>query len=257
VRAVLARHELAPELPSFSALRERRQRRSQRQMALGAMLLGAVAVVGMRLLHREEAAPSMSAELNTSPSSPEPVIAEAEPPVPPALSAQPVPRAVRASSARARVAPSVARVDRAKLAQPAIAEASPAPSGGGARACAELARRGEALAALACYEQLSSGSGMTAELALFEQARLEGKALRHPERALEILDNYRRRFPSGSLRAEVMLARIDWLLTRNERQRALESVDEALGSGLLRERTAELERLRSSLTAVDAQPAPR
>jgi len=134
--------------------------------------------------------------------------------------------------------------------------ATPIPSGG-ARACADLARRGQAADALTCYGALSSGSGMTAELALFEQARLEGKALRHPERALEILDSYRRRFPTGSLRAEVMLARIDWLLTTGEHARARESVDEALASGLLRERTAELERLRASLAASDSQPASR
>jgi hypothetical protein len=88
---------------------------------------------------------------------------------------------------------------------------------------------------------------MTAELALFEQARLEGKALRRPDRALKTLDAYRARFPSGSLRPEVMLARIDWLLRSGQRAQAGQAVEEALASGLLRERTAELERLRGSL----------
>ena len=93
---------------------------------------------------------------------------------------------------------------------------------------------------------------MTAELALFERARLEGKALRRPDRALQTLETYRARFPNGSLRPEVMLARIDWLVRSGEQAQALLAVDEALASGLLRERTAELERLRDSLTAAPA-----
>jgi len=71
--------------------------------------------------------------------------------------------------------------------------------------------------------------------------------LRQPARALMILDQYRDRFPKGSLRAEVMLARIDWLLGTGNKAGALVAVDEALASGLLKERSAELERLRSSL----------
>jgi hypothetical protein len=89
---------------------------------------------------------------------------------------------------------------------------------------------------------------MSAELALFEQARLEGKSLRRPDLALSTLDDYRRRFPNGSLRGEVMLAQIDWLLASGNAPRALLVVDEALASGLLRERTPELERLRAKLS---------
>lgn len=59
---------------------------------------------------------------------------------------------------------------------------------------------------------LSNGDGITAELALFEQSRLDGKVLRQPARALRTLAGYQRRFPQGSLRAEAMLAQIDWLL---------------------------------------------
>ncbi len=61
------------------------------------------------------------------------------------------------------------------------------------------------------------------------------------------------RFPNGSLRGEAMLAQIDWLLAAGDTAQALKVVDEALGSGLLRARTAELERLRATLN--DA-PAP-
>jgi hypothetical protein len=113
-------------------------------------------------------------------------------------------------------------------------------------------RHGAASEALGCYEQLASGSGMGAELALFEQARLEGKVLRQPGRALATLDAYRRRFPQGSLRAEVMLAQIEWLIAAGERARARTVVEEALASGLLKERASELERLRASLEPAGA-----
>jgi hypothetical protein len=142
---------------------------------------------------------------------------------------------LQAPLASARVMPSVL---------PNVAAAAP-PAG--AKSCVELARAGAAEDAIGCYERLAQGSGVTAELALFEQARLAGKVLRQPARALAALEDYRRRFPNGSLRAEVMLARIDWLLGAGDRAGALGAVDEALASGLLRERTAELTRLQASL----------
>jgi hypothetical protein len=124
---------------------------------------------------------------------------------------------------------------------------TPAELPGGAKACAELARSGAVEPAIGCYEGLARGSGVTAELALFEQARLAGKALRQPSRALALLDDYRQRFPSGSLRAEAMLAAIEWSLAAGDKARARAGVEEALASGLLEERRAELERLRATL----------
>jgi hypothetical protein len=50
-----------------------------------------------------------------------------------------------------------------------------------------------------------------------------------------------------------MLAQIDWLLAASDRSRALRVVDEALASGLLRERAAELTRLRSTLGGAEPQ----
>jgi hypothetical protein len=71
--------------------------------------------------------------------------------------------------------------------------------------------------------------------------------LRQPARAVQVLERYRQRFPNGSLRGEVMLAQIGWLLAAGDDERARALVDEALASGLLRERTAELEQLREKL----------
>jgi hypothetical protein len=168
----------------------------------------------------------------------------------------PVGEAVAKAAASPTAPPKSATQRAARSAEPEPSPAAidananrEAEAGGGAKACAQLARGGAAEQALACYEKLASGNGMSAELALFEQARLEGKVLRRPERALRTLSDYRQRFPNGSLRGEAMLAQIDWLLAAGDSAHARQVVDEALVSGLLRERTAELERLRATLSA--------
>jgi hypothetical protein len=254
LRQALAEQERG-SFPRFAAVQERRARRSKRQLAVALMAVAAMVPLGLRLVHHAEPPVSVRAEpmpvrvataAFTAPA--RPVASQAESP---ALSRSPSKTAVKrdTSSKPKFVAP---RAVPAASAPPPRAEA-PAPSpvdpNGGAKACAELARNGAAEQAMACYDKLADGSGVIAELALFEQARLAGKVLRQPARALATLDGYKQRFPNGSLRAEVMLARIDWLLGSGDRERALQAVEEALASGLLRERTVELERLRASLVS--------
>ena len=256
LREALAEREFPQVPPRFAVLQERRLQRVRRQRALSLLALVAVAGLGAHLLGREDPRPMISAELTVaannppavtdrSSSNPAPVTPESPRQLPAKTSAAPV--ALKPAAPR----PS-AEATSSNGAPPVEAIAKPAndvaEGGGTAKACAQLARVGSAEQARDCYEKLSSGSGMSAELALFEQARLEGKALRKPERALRTLEAHRRRFPQGSLRAEVMLAQIDWLLATGDSVRALQVVDEALASGLLRERTSELERLRTTLT---------
>lgn len=284
LRKVLAENPSTPEIPAFSALRERRQRRLQRQLAYGVVLSGLALMIGVRAGRHGEEQLSVRAEQSAAPARLE--AAEREPrsepnAVPTAPSTAPTaPSTVPTAPSTTRTAPSVALSKRAAPRQvPSELKAEPSRRTNGsdssrprvssapaplapsppvevglaphrsARACAELARSGAAEQALSCYEDLAKGGGITAELALFEQARLEGKALRRPEQALRTLDSYRRRFPNGSLRAEVMLAQIDWLLRVGERAQASQLVDEALASGSLQERRAELERLRDALAA--------
>jgi hypothetical protein len=260
VREVLSQEELAPCPPRFAQLQERRARRVKRQRGLALVGL-ALALVGARALQQEEPLPGIQAEHTVSsssqqlaaPSSALPGELPLQRELPAPLSSKPegpTPAPPKAVAPR----PSGQALVRVDEPQPPSADAvgkrvNESAAGGGAKACAQLARGGASEPALACYAKLASGTGMSAELALFEQARLEGKALRRPERALLTLDDYRRRFPNGSLRAEVMLAQIDWLLAAGNSTRALEVVDEALASGLLRERSAELTRLRSRLGA--------
>lgn len=247
LRRALSEGTRTPEPPPFSALRDRRQRRIQRQVSLGAVLAAAALLIGLRAAsrHQDEA---LSVRAEVASVSPRPraepsALVEPSPALPePLTSSKPAPEAKRP-----RTRPALPRIER-KLA----AEIANPPQDTGrrsARGCAELARGADAEQALACYQELAKGTGITAELALFEQARLEGKALRRPEQALRTLDSYRGRFPNGSLRAEVMLAQIDWLLRTGDRLRASQLVDEALTSGLLQERRAELERLRDTLSS--------
>jgi hypothetical protein len=253
----LAQRESIQVPPRFAVLQERRWRRVRRQRALSLLALVAMASFGAHLLQREEPLPNISAELTVRASNPPRIVASASPREP--LIAPESPRQSPAKPNRTRVAPkpaapraSVDAPTRSSDARPVAANAKPATDaaegGGSAKVCAQLARAGSAEQARDCYERLSSGSGMSAELALFEQARLEGKALRRPDSALRTLEAHRRRFPQGSLRAEVMLAQIDWLLATGDSAHALKLVDEALASGLLRERTTELERLRATLS---------
>ena len=268
LREALAEREPAQVPPRFAVLQERRLQRLRRQRSLSLSLLALVAVAGMgaRLLTREEPRPSIRAELTVAANDPPPVAQDPPPnpsPVaPPSAVAPPSPRpspaktsaataVLKPAAPRASLEPTTSSNGPRPLDVVAKPMHDPAEVGGTAKACAQVARDGSAEQARDCYEELSRGSGMSAELALFEQARLEGKALRRPDRALQTLEAHRRRFPQGSLRAEVMLAQIDWLVATGDSVHALEVVDEALSSGLLRERTTELERLRATLTARD------
>lgn len=253
VRDVLAQQEQDAPLPRFVALRERRARRLRRRQSASFVVVTSTALLAAWLWPEKERPTSIRAE----------VVSEAQAPLvtsvattartieTPVIEA-PVANLMSSKSPRSKAA--IARTLKHTSGPVGTASApEPAPPvpgldpKGGAKACAQLAREGAAERALGCYEELAAGSGITAELAVFEQARLEGKLLRRPERALLRLDSYRRRFPNGSLRAEVMLAQIDWLVTTGNSARALAVVEEALASGLLRERSAELSRLRDQL----------
>jgi len=244
-------------LPRFAELRERRLQRARRQRGVSLLALAVGTVSCVLALRKEEPRPRIYAEVVYRPSGKQAVSASSAAPsevqrqAEPTTKLAPAPETALAAKVKSNP-PRPAGEMPSRLDEHAPGDTEPEPAGaaGGAKACAQLARHGAAEEALGCYQKLAGGSGMSAELALFEQARLEGKVLRRPELAERTLSEYRRRFPQGSLRAEVMLAQIDWLVALGNSARALQLVDEALGSGLLRERTAELERLRTTLLAV-------
>jgi len=284
LRQALAEVPPHPSISSFDALRRRRQRRVRQRQALALAFCAASGVAASWLLGKpEKATPPIAAEV-VQPGSIEPQRVAEQVPTPKVdvtnvtsstppqtRPARPRPRAAgRTMASTPTFSPEMSRTQTndARGAPPPDSAHDRAPSlegeadrattpatqpsdgnaPGSAKTCAELARLGASEQAMSCYEHLALGTGISAELALFEQARLAAKVLHRPELALETLERYRARFPQGSLKAEVTLAMIDGLLALGDKARALDEVDRALASGLVRERRAELIRLHEVLS---------
>jgi hypothetical protein len=123
----------------------------------------------------------------------------------------------------------------------------PDPEPNRASDCRAFARGGEPRKAEACYLARSSGSGLEAETALLEVARLRRDVLGDSAGALQALEGYRNRFPHGSLRGEADIAHVA-LLTRLGRQsEALAESQRLLDSPNGRERAFELRMLRGNI----------
>lgn len=116
--------------------------------------------------------------------------------------------------------------------------------------CAELAKGGKYQAASTCYGSVAGGDSMDAELALYEKARLEAKALGQSAQALATLDEHTRRFAGGVLTSEVELTRIELLSQLGRRDEALRGIERGLQSTLGRERGADLQVMKAELLSV-------
>jgi hypothetical protein len=121
--------------------------------------------------------------------------------------------------------------------------------------CSQLAKAGQYPAAAACYGSVARGSSMDAELALYEKARLEAKALGQSLQALATLDEHARRFPGGVLSTEVELTRIELLSQLGRRAEALHAIDRGLHGALGRERGGDLQVLRAELLSASGDCA--
>jgi hypothetical protein len=116
-----------------------------------------------------------------------------------------------------------------------------------ATACLDLAGHGEPRAAELCYAQRAAGSGLSAEAALYEIARLRRDALHDANGALAALNDYRQRFPNGSLLNEVALSRLELLSELGRGREALRESEAFLASAKGQERAAELHMLRGNV----------
>jgi hypothetical protein len=113
--------------------------------------------------------------------------------------------------------------------------------------CLALARQGQSREAVACFSRQAQGSGLAAELALYEIARLRRNVLADPEGALDALRLYQRRFGRGSLTEEVDVSVVE-LLTRLGRSReALVESEHLLSTRSGAERVSELRLLRGNI----------
>jgi hypothetical protein len=126
-------------------------------------------------------------------------------------------------------------------ATPKLAEAANGPD------CREFARGGEPKKAESCYLERSSGTGLDAETALLEVARLRRDVLGEPLSALNALEDYRKRFPNGSLQSEADLAHVVLLTRLGRHDEALAESQRLLDSPNGRERAFELRVLRGNI----------
>jgi tetratricopeptide (TPR) repeat protein len=113
--------------------------------------------------------------------------------------------------------------------------------------CLALARDGQPRPAERCFVRRSQGAGLSAEMALYELARLRRDVLGDTQGALGALGDYRQRFPAGSLRNEVDVSRIELLARLERRQEALSASEQLLATPAGRERAAELRLLRGKV----------
>ncbi len=116
-----------------------------------------------------------------------------------------------------------------------------------AAGCSEMARKGHLEEAADCYSRIAQGDSMAAELALYEKARLESRALGRRAAALTTLDEHARRFPHGVLSTEAGLTRIELLTRLGRTEDALDAIEKALSGPIGKERGGDLYALRGEL----------
>lgn len=113
--------------------------------------------------------------------------------------------------------------------------------------CLLLARQGSTREAEQCFAERARGSGLGAEMALYELGRLRRNVLADPRGALLALEEYGARFPSGSLRKEVEMSYLELLVQVGRSREALERSSALLEAPSGAERAAELHLLRGDV----------
>ncbi len=126
---------------------------------------------------------------------------------------------------------------------PRVAEAEPPTEG----ECRKLTREGQAERAVECFRTLSHGTGLGAQVASYEAAKLSAEVLRDAPRALRLLDEHVARFPSGALRGEVRWLRIQSLERAGRLDEALSESETLLIAPEGRALSSELHWLRASI----------
>jgi hypothetical protein len=113
--------------------------------------------------------------------------------------------------------------------------------------CLSLARSGATREAEACFVERARGSGLGAEMALYELGRLRRDVLGDSRGALAALEQHAARFPSGSLRREVEMSALGLLVQLGRSREALARSSALLESQSGGERRAELHLFRGQV----------
>jgi len=115
--------------------------------------------------------------------------------------------------------------------------------------CRAWASQGRAERAVDCYRTIARESGIGAEVALYEAARLSAEALGDAPRALALLEQHGARFPDSVLRVEVEWLKIRSLERAGRLDEALTASETLLDSAVGRTLAPKLHLLRGRIYA--------
>ncbi len=243
--------------------RARRSRSPRLVFAVTAVAFAlAAALVALRWQPKDEtiSAETVGARKPRAMASQEPpAVIEAEPP-------QEVPRSPQRAAAKPGPAPALLPSSKSRALEaavpapesvdvpsPALSPSSAAappvetPEAPNTEVCVQEQRSGRYQQALDCYDRIGRGSGVSAELALYEKARLENNVFGRYDAALSTLDAHRARFDGGALSVEVKMLRIETLVQSGRQAEALTEIERALSGAAGREHRGELLFLRGKV----------
>jgi hypothetical protein len=241
--------------------RARRSRSSRLVFAVAAVAFALpAAIVVLRWQPKDEtiSAEKVGARKPRAAASQEPrAVVKAEPPqeVPRSrqrAAAKPGPASLPSSKSRALEAAAPAP-ESVEVPSPALSPSSAAapsvetPERPNTEVCVQEQRSGRYQQALDCYDRIGRGSGVSAELALYEKARLENNVFGRYDAALSTLDAHRARFDGGALSVEVKMLRIETLVQSGRHAEALTEIERALSGAAGREHRGELLFLRGKV----------
>jgi hypothetical protein len=237
------RSQFSPEL-AWKRFQVRRQRRWLARFAVAAAAMASLVVYARHRLavHASVDPPTLVAE-HVLPPLPGAVASSGAPPrtaveerriSPPASAVAPLRSASRVippppvSTARSVAVPSVPLTDAT---------------------CRAWASQGRPERAVDCYQAIAQGSGIGAEVALYEAARLSTEVLDDAPRALALLQQHSARFPNSVLRVEVQWLEIRSLERAGRLDEALRASEMLLDSAVGRTLAPKLHLLRGRIYA--------
>ena len=125
---------------------------------------------------------------------------------------------------------------------------SPDPVATSESACRSLAgSSADVDRAVECFRRIGQGSTLASELALYEGAELAFEHHRDPRRILTWLDDYKRRFPDGTMRGEIGWLRVQLLQRAGRVADALAESEVMLGTPVGRSLAPQLHILRGRI----------
>jgi len=122
--------------------------------------------------------------------------------------------------------------------------------------CRSLVSQARSKQAVDCFQMLARESGLGAEVALYEAARLSAEALGDPRRALALLEQHGTRFPASVLRVEVEWLKIRSLERAGRLDEALSASETLLDSAAGRSLASKLHLLRGRIHAESRHDCP-